>query len=100
MFSSSHIDFEWDDAKASSNARKHGVTFREASAAFADPYGRIIDDPDHSDDEERFILIGMSLSARVLTVCHCLRKEDSVIRIISARKATRPEEDQYWRYRK
>ena len=100
MFGNGRITFEWDEAKASSNCVKHGVTFREASTAFADPYGRIIDDPDHSDDEERFILIGMSLSARVLTVCHCLRRSRSSIRIISARKATKTEEAQYWRCRK
>ena len=85
------ISFEWDPAKASSNETKHGVTFEEASSVF-------IDDPDHSDYEERFIILGMSRRARMLTVCHCYRQDDSVIRIISARKATKTEERAYWRY--
>lgn len=68
--------------------------------SFYDPYARIIDDPDHSDSEERFVLIGMSMSARILTVSHCMRSEGSIVRIISARKATKGEERQYWRCRK
>lgn len=97
---SGYIDFEWDDRKAETNVGKHGVTFDEAAESFHDPYARVIDDPDHSDGEERFILIGMSMSARVLTVSHCVRGEGSVIRIISARKSTKNEERQYWRCRK
>lgn len=100
MNESGYIDFEWDDRKAESNVGKHAVTFSEACESFYDPYARVIDDPDHSGDEERFILIGMSMSARVLTVCHCVRGEGSTIRIISARKSTRNEECQYWRWRK
>ena len=100
MIESGYIDFEWDDSKAESNADKHAVSFEEASESFYDPYARIIDDPDHSDEEERFILIGMSMSARVLTVSHCVRKWGSVIRIISARRSTKNEERQYWRFRK
>ena len=92
------ISFEWDPAKASSNETKHGVTFEEASSVFSDSYARIIGDPDHSDYEERFIILGMSRRARMLTVCHCYRQDDSVIRIISARKATKTEERAYWRY--
>ena len=71
---------------------------RGASSVFSDSYARIIDDPDHSDYEERFIILGMSRRARMLTVCHCYRQDDSVIRIISARKATKTEERAYWRY--
>lgn len=92
------IRFEWDANKAASNVVKHGVSFEEASSAFHDLYARVIDDPDHSLDEERFILIGLSLKARVLVVCHCYRGADDVVRIISARKATKNEAKQYWRY--
>lgn len=94
------ITFEWDESKAASNVRKHGVTFEEAAETFYDPYARIINDPDHSDEEERFILIGLSMSARALTVSHCVRGQGLVIRIISARKSTKGEEEQYWRCRK
>lgn len=73
MIDSGYIDFEWDPHKAELNAGKHAVTFEEAAESFYDPYARIIDDPDHSDNEERFILIGMSMSARVLTVSHFVR---------------------------
>lgn len=76
MIDSGYIDFEWDPHKAELNAGKHAVTFEEAAESFYDPYARIIDDPDHSDNEERFILIGMSMSARVLTVSHCVRGKD------------------------
>lgn len=96
MITDGYIDFEWDERKAASNVEKHGVSFEAAADAFSDPYARIIDDPDHSDDEERFILIGMSLSSGVLTVSHCVREQGSVIRIISARRSTRREESQYW----
>ena len=100
MFDSECIKFEWDSRKAELNAGKHAVTFEEATESFHDPYARIIDDPDHSDSEERFVLIGMSMSARVLTVSHCIRENGSTIRIISARKSTKNEERQYWRCRK
>ncbi len=89
------LRFEWDPAKASVNARKHGVSFEEAQSVFADERARVIDDPDHSDEEDRFILLGLSSSLRVLVVVHCYRAEDSVIRIISARKATREEQRFY-----
>lgn len=95
----SYLSFEWDDAKAVINQDKHAVTFEEAAETFSDPYARIIDDPDHSQDEQRFVLIGLTMSARVLTVCHCLRGRGRIIRIISARKATKNEEKQYWRCR-
>ncbi|MDY0041487.1 MAG: BrnT family toxin [Desulforhabdus sp.] len=89
------IRFEWDERKSRLNQEKHGVSFEEASSAFYDENGLVIADPDHSEIEERFILLGMSLRLRVLTVCHCFRSDDQTVRIISARKATRRESLQY-----
>jgi uncharacterized DUF497 family protein len=89
------LHFERDPAKATINARKHGVSFEEAQSVFSDERARLIDDPDHSGEENRFILLGLSNSLRVLVVVHCYRSEDSVIRIISARKATREEQRYY-----
>lgn len=91
------ISFTWDPAKARQNKRKHGVTFDEARTVFADEGALLIDDPDHSVGEERFVIIGFSSYARILTVCHCYRESDEVIRIISARRATRTESEQYIR---
>jgi uncharacterized protein len=90
-----NIKIEWDPVKASSNLKKHGVSFEEAATAFSDDIGRLIPDPDHSDEEDRFILLGMSWSLKVLVVCHCYRDSSSIIRIISARKATKTECAQY-----
>jgi uncharacterized DUF497 family protein len=87
----SSLHFEWDPTKAAANERKHGVTFEEAQSVFADERARLIDEPDHSEDEDRFILLGISSSLRVLVVVHCYRADDNIIRIISARKATREE---------
>jgi uncharacterized protein len=87
--------FTWDPDKALLNERKHGVTFEEARTAFYDDNARILDDPDHSDDEDRFLLLGVSSRMRILVVCHCYREEDNEIRLISARKATKPERKQY-----
>lgn len=87
----SRVEFEWDPAKDSANRRKHGISFEEAASAFSDERGRLIADPDHSGDEDRFVLLGMSVQARVLVVVHCYRESDAVIRIISARRATRRE---------
>ncbi len=98
MLNTLDISFEWDPNKAVSNVQKHGVSFEEASTVFADNYARVIADPDHSDDEERFIILGLSRNARVLTVCHCYRSSDEVVRIISARKATKHESSTYWRF--
>lgn len=89
------LKFEWDPVKASSNAKKHGISFEEAQTVFDDDYGRLIPDPDHSEDEERFILLGMSYTLKILTVVHCYRDNDGVIRIISARASTKNEERQY-----
>ena len=89
------LKIEWDPLKAIENKKKHNVSFEEAVTAFSDEVGRVIPDPDHSDDEDRFILLGMSWALRVLVVCHCYRESSSVIRIISARKATKAERAQY-----
>ena len=83
----STLRFEWDERKANANARKHGVTFEEARTVFVDERAKLIDDPDHSDDEDRFVLLGLSSALRLLLVCHCYREEGGTIRIISARKA-------------
>jgi uncharacterized protein len=80
--------FEWDTRKASENHRKHGVTFDEAKSAFLDENARVIADPEHpehSDDEDRMILLGLSVRLRLLVVVHCYREDDNAIRIISAR---------------
>jgi uncharacterized DUF497 family protein len=91
----STLQFEWDARKATANAKKHGVSFEEARSVFFDERARLIDDPDHSEDEARFILLGLSSSLRLLLVCHCYRSDDNVIRIISARKATAVESKSY-----
>lgn len=96
----SELRFEWDQRKSKSNRRKHGVSFEEAQTAFSDERGVLIDDPEHSDDEDRFVLLGMSSALRVLVVCHCYRADGDVIRIISARRADRHEQADYserWR---
>ena len=90
------ITFNWDASKASANIKKHRVTFEEAKSAFLDENALVIHDPEHSDDETRFILLGLSTINHLLVVCHCYRKQDTVIRIISARKATKRESTQYY----
>ena len=90
------IEFSWDEAKNKGNRLKHGLNFEEASTAFYDESAKEYYDPDHSDEEDRFILLGMSQKARILVVCHCYRKQNSVIRIISARKANKTEQQSYW----
>ncbi len=89
------LKFEWDDTKASSNMTKHGVSFEEAKTVFDDDFARMIPDPDHSEQEERFILLGMSYTLKILTVVHCYRDQEGIIRIISARRSTKNEERQY-----
>ena len=89
------LKFEWDSNKNRINIDKHGVSFEEASTVFYDECGILFDDPDHSEDEERFNLIGFSTSLKLLIVCHCYRESNSTIRIISARKATKNEGEQY-----
>ena len=89
------LRFEWDEKKNASNRRKHRVSFEEARTAFLDDNARVIPDPDHSQAEERFVLIGLSISLRVLVVCHCYRQTDGIVRIISARRADHSEVKQY-----
>ena len=89
------LHFEWDERKAAANVRKHGVSFDEAKSVFVDEHAKLIDDPDHSEDEDRFVLLGLSSTLRLLLVCHCYRSESNVIRIISARKATGKETQSY-----
>jgi uncharacterized protein len=91
----SDLKFEWDSQKAAENLKKHGVSFDEAKTCYLDENARVISDPDHSHDENRFILLGLSIRIRLLVVCHCYRQDDKVIRIISARKADRSERNQY-----
>ena len=89
------MKFEWDENKNIENIKKHKVSFEEASTVFDDVNAILFDDPDHSEEEDRFILLGMSIEANMLIVCLCVRENDSVIRIISARKATKSESEQY-----
>jgi len=89
------LRFEWDEQKNLANIAKHKVSFEEAQTVFQDVNARVIDDPDHSDDEDRFIIMGISNKLRILVVCHCYRESDAVIRIISARKATKNEVSNY-----
>jgi len=91
------LRFEWESQKASANLKKHGVSFEEAKSVFYDERARLISDPDHSEDEDRFILLGLSHSLRVILVCHCYRSKGNVIRIISARKASNRELKAYER---
>lgn len=92
------IKFTWDPAKASANIKKHGISFDEAKTVFYDSNARLIHDPDSSDAEERFILMGLSIVFHVLIVCHCYKENDNTIRLISARKATKSEQKHYWGY--
>jgi len=89
------ISFSWDKQKDLQNSKKHGVSFEEASTIFYDKNARLIYDPDHSKSEDRFILLGTSAKLRLLLVCHCYKKNDKVVRIISARKANKYEAKQY-----
>lgn len=91
------LHFEWDEAKAKANVQKHGISFDEAKSVFLDDQARMIPDPDHSAEEDRFILLGFSSSLKLLVVCHCYRTGERIIRIISARKATRTETQFYER---
>jgi uncharacterized DUF497 family protein len=92
-----HIKFDWDEDKNRVNRKKNGISFKEAQTAFIDENALMIHDPDHSGEEDRFILLGLSASIRLMVVCHCYRENNAVIRIISARKATRIEQKRYWK---
>ncbi len=89
------LRFDWDPAKEQANRRKHKVSFQEAESVFADERARLLDDPDHSEAEDRFVLLGLSSRFRVLVVVHTYRGNEDVIRIISARRATRTERAYY-----
>ena len=91
----SALRFEWDPKKAASNLRKHKVSFEDAQTVFSDERALLINDPDHSEDEERFVLLGLSSTMRLLVVVHCYRGADNVIRLISARKADADERSLY-----
>jgi hypothetical protein len=94
-----NIKFAWDRRKAQANLVKHGISFEEARTVFLDENARLIEDPDHSGEEERFVPLGYSFQARCLIVNHCYRESGSVIRLISARRASAREESVYWRLR-
>lgn len=94
----SNQHFEWDERKNRANQKKHGVSFEEARTAFLDENARVMSDPDHSDEEDRFVLLGLSIRLRVVVVCHCYRADEDVIRIISARKANTAERQEYMRW--
>ncbi len=89
------ISFTWDNKKNYTNIQKHGISFEEAKSVFYDDNARLMHDPDHSEDEERFLILGLSEMLNILVVCHCYREENEAIRIISARKATKNEKKQY-----
>lgn len=92
----SELRIVWDEAKNQANQRKHGVAFEEAQTAFLDENALVYFDPDHSEAEDRFILLGMSFQLRVLVVCHCYREGELIVRLISARKADKREQESYW----
>ena len=94
------IEFQWDDTKNKVNTKNHGVSFEEARTVFYDEYAVQFFDPDHSTSEDRFLLLGTSYKLKTLVVCHCFRETESVIRIISARKADKDETRAYWSKRK
>ena len=92
------IDFSWDEGKNRENLRKYGISFEEASTAFSDENARLKHDPDHLQDEDRFILLGFSAKLWLIVVSHVYRQDGQQIRIVSARKATRNERKQYGQF--
>jgi uncharacterized DUF497 family protein len=90
-----YLSFVWDENKNRKNIASHKVSFEEAKTVFYDPNARVTYDPDHSEDEDRFLILGFSNALNMLVVCHSYREDDSVIRIISARRATAKEQKQY-----
>ena len=95
-----HLVIEWDKKKEKANLKKHGISFGEARTTFYDENAIQFYDPDHSEDEDRFILLGTSYKLNTLVVCHCFREKETIVRIISARKADKDETKTYWDYRK
>ena len=94
------LRFEWDGRKEKANIKKHGVSFEEARTVFFDENAIQFFDPDHSENEDRFILLGLSFKPRIVVVCHYLRESETVVRLFSAREADRDEEREYWRRRR
>lgn len=94
------LKFEWDDNKNKANIRTHGLSFDEAQSVFYDEYAIQFFDPEHSESEDRFILLGTSFKLNALVVCHCFRRDETIVRIISARKADKDEAQVYWSKRK
>lgn len=94
------LRFEWDARKEKANIKKHGISFEEARTVFFDENAIQFFDPDHSANEARFILLGLSLKPRLLIVCHCFRESETVVRLFSARKADKDEQRAYWRGKK
>ncbi|MCP4339521.1 MAG: BrnT family toxin [Desulfobulbaceae bacterium] len=94
------LTFEWDKKKNTRNSRKHGVSFEEAQTVFYDEYAIQFFDPEHSESEDRFLLLGISFTLKTCVVCHCFRQEETIVRIISARKADKDEEHVYWSKRR
>jgi len=92
------IEFEWDESKFTANQKKHKISFEEAKSVFYDDYAKYRSDPDHSGEEERFVILGLSKKANLLVVCHCYRASDTIIRIFSARRATPNERREYTKY--
>jgi len=90
-----NLNFVWEEDKNKLNIKSHKISFEEAKTVFYDPNAKIIHDPDHSIEEDRFIILGMSKSLKLLVVCHCYREKEEIIRIFSARKATKNESKQY-----
>jgi uncharacterized protein len=95
-----YLEFQWDEQKNDLNIKKHGVSFDEAKTVFYDEYAIQYLDPDHSENEDRFLLLGTSFKLKTIVVCHCFRQDDAIIRIISARKADKDEQQVYWSERK
>jgi uncharacterized DUF497 family protein len=94
------LRFEWDKRKEKANIKKHGVSFEEARTVFYDENAIQFFDPDHSENEDRFILLGINIKLRSLVVCHCFRESETIVRIISDRQADGDEENEYWRHRR
>ena len=94
------LEFEWDKKKDKANTKKHGVSFEEAQTVFYDEHAIQFYDPEHSESEDRFLLLGRNFKSNTLVVCHCFRQEETIVRIISARKADKDEEQVYWSKRK
>jgi uncharacterized DUF497 family protein len=94
------LHFVWDQRKSAANKRKHGVSFEEGQTVFTDDNALFMHDPDHSKDEDRFLLLGLSAHPRLLVVCHCYREKPDTIRIITVWKATKQETTQYLQRRK